>query len=68
MKLPDELLAKLMAQYEATAHIDNLYRCWDCDKELKDLPFDSATKRHLHRSSDGHYLIICKDCVNNDNY
>jgi hypothetical protein len=44
------------------------YRCWDCEKEIKNVNFDEETKKECHRDRDGAYFIICNECKDNEDY
>lgn len=47
---------------------DNMerYKCWDCEKEVKNVNFDDERKKKCPRTMDGFLLIICKDCIDNE--
>jgi hypothetical protein len=42
------------------------YKCWDCDKEVKDVHFDEETKKKCPKTMDGFMLLICNDCKDNE--
>lgn len=44
------------------------YKCWDCKKEIKGVELDDKIKNKCPKTLDGFFLIICDNCMDNEDY
>lgn len=41
------------------------YKCWDCEKVIRNLGFTNELKKKCPKDMDGYHLVICIDCYDN---
>ena len=44
------------------------YKCWDCEKEIENVQLSEESKKKCPRTLSEFLLIICNECIDNEDY